>query len=54
MGTDPDIPYGWRGLVDPHNPLMWFGVLLVVTVGAGALSGKARVGPASVSAAIGK
>ena len=43
---------GWRGLVDPHNPLMWFGAVLLVTVGAAGLSGSVRLGRAKLSAAL--
>jgi len=45
MGTD-DIRTGWRGLVDPNNPLMWFGVILLVTVGAAGVAGSVRLGRA--------
>lgn len=45
---------GWRTLVNPHNPLFWFGVLLLSTVGFAGVAGSARLGPAKVSAAIGK
>ena len=41
---------GWRGLVDPHNPLAWFGAVLLVTVGAAGLSGSVRLGRAKLSA----
>lgn len=41
-----DLAYGWRGLVDPRNPLMWFGVVLLVTVGAAGLAGSVRLGRA--------
>lgn len=45
MGTN-DLATGWKGLVDPHNPLMWFGVVLLVTVGAAGLAGSVRLGRA--------
>jgi hypothetical protein len=45
---------GWRGLVDPHNPLAWFGAVLLVTVGAAGLSGSVRLGRAKLSAALDK
>jgi len=45
---------GWRGLVDPHNPLAWFGAVLLVTVGAAGLSGTVRLGRAKLSAALNK
>jgi len=53
MGTD-DIRAGWRGLVDPNNPLMWFGVILLLTVGAAGVAGAARLGPARVSGSLGQ
>jgi hypothetical protein len=52
MGLESD-KRGWAALVDPHNPLAWFGVLLLVTVGAAAVSGSARLGRATVSASVG-
>jgi hypothetical protein len=45
---------GWRSVVDPHNPIVWFGVLLLVTVGAAGFAGSVRLGPAKVGAAVGK
>jgi hypothetical protein len=49
MATD-DIRAGWRGLVDPNNPLAWFGAILLLTtiagVGASIRLGKARAGVA--------
>ena len=51
MGTD-DITAGWRGLLDPANPLMWFGVVLLVTVGAAGVAGSVRLGRARLSASI--
>lgn len=53
MGTD-NIRSGVRGLLDPHNPLVWLGGLLLVTVGAAAFAGSVKLGPARVSAAVGK
>ncbi len=47
MGTD-DITAGWRGLVDPNNPLMWFGVVLLITVGAAGVAGSVRLGRARI------
>lgn len=52
MGTD-DITAGWKGLVDPKNPLMWFGVFLLATVGFAGVAGSARLGKARVSGSIG-
>lgn len=43
---------GW--LVSPRNPLMIFGLLLLVTVGAAGVAGSVRLGPAKISAAVGK
>ena len=45
---------GYKSLIDPHNPLMWFGVFLLATVGAAGVSGSARLGPARASAGLGK
>lgn len=53
MGTD-DIATGWRGLVDPHNPLMWFGVILLVTIGAAGVAGSVRLGRARIHAGVGE
>lgn len=46
--------WGWRSLVDPRNPIMWFGVILAVTVGAAGVAGSVRLGPAKAGAALGK
>jgi hypothetical protein len=51
MGTD-DITSGWRGLIDPNNPLMWFGVVLLVTVGAAGVAGSVRLGRARASVSL--
>lgn len=48
MGTD-DVASGWRALVDPRNPLMWFGVLLAVTVGFAGVAGSVRLGRAKLA-----
>lgn len=53
MATD-DITAGWKGLFDPKNPLMWFGVVLLVTVGAAGVAGSARIGKARVSGSLGE
>lgn len=53
MGTD-DLGTGVRSLVNPRNPLFWFGVLLVATAGFAGLAGSVRLGPAKLSGAIGK
>lgn len=44
---------GVRGLVDPRNPLMWFGVILLATVGAAGIAGSVRLGPAKLSGQVG-
>lgn len=51
MATD-DITAGWKGLLDPANPLMWFGVVLVVTVGLAGVAGSVRLGKAKLSASV--
>jgi hypothetical protein len=45
---------GWRALVDPTNPIMWFGAVLLITVGAAGIAGSARIGPVKVAGAVGK
>lgn len=45
---------GWRSLLDPDNPLMWFGVVLLVTVGAAGVAGSIRLGKAKLSASLDK
>jgi hypothetical protein len=52
MSTD-DITSGWKGLIDPNNPLMWFGLVLLVTVGAAGAAGSVRLGKAKLSASLG-
>lgn len=49
-----DVKAGAAGMVDPRNPLFWFGVVLLATVGAAGVAGSARLGPARVAASIGK
>ena len=51
MATD-DLAYGWKGLIDPNNPLMWFGVILLVTVGAAGVAGSVRLGRARLGVAV--
>lgn len=53
MATD-DIRAGWAGLVDPNNPLMWFGAFLLVTVGFASVAGSVRLGKAKLAASLGK
>jgi hypothetical protein len=45
---------GWRSLLDPKNPVVWFGVVLLVTVGAAGVAGSVRLGPAKLGGAVGK
>lgn len=53
MGThDADLMTGWKGLVDPGNPLFWLGVVLVVTVGLGGVAGSVRLGRARLSGSL--
>lgn len=51
MGTD-DIRSGLRGLLDPNNPLVWLGGILVVTVGMAGVAGSVRLGRAKLSASL--
>jgi hypothetical protein len=53
MGVSLDDRGGIRGLIDPSNPLVWFGGFLLVTVGAAGVSGSARLGRAKVAASVG-
>lgn len=53
MGMDTGKT-GYAALLDPHNPIMWFGALLLITVGAAGLSGSARLGPVRASGSVGK
>lgn len=53
MGISFDDGSFAGSLLDPHNPLMWFGVFLLATVGAAGLSGSARLGKAKLTAAVG-
>lgn len=52
-GAD-DQGSGIGQLINPRNPLVWFGALLLVTVGAAGLAGSVRLGPARVSGSVGK
>ena len=54
MATDNLMSTGWKGLVDPHNPLFWFGVVLAVTFGAAGVAGSVRVGRAKASVSLDK
>lgn len=52
MATD-QLASGVRGLLDPHNPLVWFGAILLVTVGAAGFAGSVKLGKAKLSANVG-
>lgn len=47
-------PTDRMGLFSPSNPLTWFGVFLLVTVGAAGMAGSVRLGKVKVSASAGK
>lgn len=51
-GPRPDDKAG--GLLNPRNPLFWFGVIAAASVGLMAYSTTARVGPVSASLDVGK
>jgi len=53
MGADITSAHGWRGLIDPSNPLVWFGAILLVTAGAAGIAGSVRLGPAKFSGSVG-
>jgi hypothetical protein len=53
LGTD-DMAGGLRALFDPHNPLLWLGGILALTVGFAGVAGSARVGRFRVSASAGE
>lgn len=54
MSATDDAPAGGlRGLTDPHNPLMWFGLLLLLTVGAAGAAGSVKLGPAKITGSVG-
>jgi len=50
---DGDIAAGVKGLIDPHNPLVWFGGVLLVTVGAASVAGSVRLGRGKVAVSVG-
>jgi hypothetical protein len=54
MAHTDDISTGVRGLFDLNNPLVWFGVILLVTVGAAGAAGSVRLGKAKFSASVDK
>lgn len=41
------------GLFSPSNPLLWFGAILAVTVGAASAAGSLRIGKVKLSASAG-
>lgn len=45
-------PGGVAGLLSPHNPVFWVGVVLAVTVGALGVAGSVRLGEAKLSASV--
>jgi hypothetical protein len=47
-------PDGMKSLVDFRNPLVWFGVFLLATVGAAGVAGSVKLGPAKLAGAVGK
>ena len=49
-----DMGSGLATLVNPRNPLMWFGVVLAVTLGAAGAAGSVRLGRARVAGSVGK
>ena len=53
VGGDSDVG-SWASLVNPRNPLVIFGVILAITVGAAGFAGSARVGSVRVAGAAGK
>lgn len=53
MATADEPQTGLAALVDPHNPLVWFGAFLLITVGAASVAGSVRLGKAKVSASVG-
>lgn len=52
--TDGVVRGGWKTLVDPHNPLVWFAGILLITVGAAGVAGSVKLGPAKVGGSLGK
>ncbi|MBN9326218.1 MAG: hypothetical protein BGO38_07920 [Cellulomonas sp. 73-145] len=41
-------------LLNPENPLLWFGVIAAITLGLAAFSTSVRVGPAKAALSLGK
>ncbi len=42
------------GLFSPSNPLLWFGAILAITVGAAGVAGSVRLGKAKIAVSAGK
>ncbi len=54
-GTDAtSTTRGHKSLLDPRSPVVWFGAILLITVGAAGVAGSVRLGPAAVGGKIGK
>jgi hypothetical protein len=53
MATEDRATSGLQAVIDPSNPLLWFGLFMLVTVGAAGVSGSARIGRAKVQASVG-
>lgn len=51
MATD-DLKSGARALINPANPLFWFGLVLAVTFGAAGVAGSVRLGKAKASVSV--
>lgn len=45
---------GLRAFVDPHNPVLWFLGIVLVTVGAAGVAGSVKLGPGKLSGSLGK
>lgn len=54
MARSAETEHGWRTAVDPHNPVLWLGVIVAAAVGLAGLAGSARLGPIKVSGSVGK
>ena len=57
MAAVDNSDIGWRNLLNPSNPLFWFGAVLAGTMGLIGVAGvevKAKAGPAKASASLGK
>lgn len=54
LSATDSVRAGWRAMVDPKNPLVWFGAILLVTVGAAGVAGSVKLGPAAVGGKLGR